>query len=59
MSIGLANNMNIHNPLLYKTKIKFVINDDIKKQVVNVDTNEVIREVPPKLTSQILKNLYG
>ena len=59
MTIGLANNMSIHNPLLHKTKIKFVINDDIKKQVVNVDTNEVIREVPHELTSQILKNLYG
>ena len=59
MSINSTNSINNDNPLIYKTIIKFIINDEIEKQVVKVDTNEVIREIPSKFTSQILKNLYG
>ena len=59
MAIGSINNNQYLDPLLFKTTIKFVVDEKINKQVVNIENNEVIREVPPNLTSQILTKLYG
>ncbi len=59
MAIGAINNVNYINSIIFKTKIRFIVNGDIKKQVVNIENNKVIREVPSHYTSQILIKLYG
>ena len=59
MAVGSINNIHQINAILFKTKVQFVVNDKVKTQVVNVENNKVIREVPPNLTSQILQKLYG
>lgn len=59
MAIGAVNNTQISDSMLFKTKIRFVINGDVKKEIINVENNKIVREVPPHFTSQILTNLYG
>ncbi len=59
MSIGEINNVKIIDPLIFKTKLKFIVDDQVNKQIVNIENNKVVREVPPKYTSQILRKLYG
>ncbi len=59
MAVGAINNTQISDSILFKTKIRFVINGDVKKQIINVENNKIVREVPPHLTSQILTKLYG
>ena len=38
MAIGSLNNYNNFDPLVFKSKIKLVVNDEVKKQVVNVES---------------------
>ena len=59
MAIGTINNVNYFNSIIFKTRVRFVVNGDVKKQVVNVENNKVIREVPPDYSSQLLTKLYG
>jgi len=59
MAVGSINNVNYINSIIFKTRIRFVVNGDIKKQVVNIENNKVIREVPSHYTSQLLTKLYG
>ena len=59
MAIRAINNANYINSTIFKTRIRFIVNGDIKKQVVNTENNKVIREVPTHYTSQLLTKLYG
>jgi len=59
MAISSINNAIYLNSLIFKTKIKFVVDDEIKKQIINIENNKIIREVPPNYTSQLITKLYG
>ena len=37
-------------------KLRYIVKDDVKLQVVNTLNNRIIREVPEKLTSRIIHN---
>ena len=59
MTISSINNAIYLNSLIFKSKIRFVVDDEIKKQIINIENNKIIREVPPNYTSQIITKLYG
>ena len=59
MSVNSINSNHQINALLFKSKIQFVVNDKVKARVVDIESNKVIREVPPSHTSQILNRIYG
>ena len=59
MTISSINNAIYLNSLIFKTKIRFVVDDEIKKQIINIENNKIIREVPPNYTSQLITKLYG
>ena len=37
-------------------KIRLVVADDVKAQVINTETNKVVREIPFNPSSQVLIN---
>jgi len=59
MSVGVINSAKIIDPMIFKNKLKFVVDEKVNKQIVNAENNEFVRDVPPKQTSQILRKLYG
>ncbi len=46
-------------PNLTNTHIRFVVQDNLRTEVVNSENNEVIREIPRKLSSNIYLSIYA
>jgi len=37
------------------TRVRYIVKDKVKVQVVNASNNKIIREVPRKLTSRVIQ----
>ncbi len=44
---------------LQKTKVRFIVNDTVKAQVVDPERDKVIREIPPDTNINLFDNLYA
>ena len=44
---------------LAKRHIKYVVDDKVKTQVVDSNNGKVVREIPRKLSSNIMNGLYA
>jgi len=54
-----ANSLGASSPYPKNIKLRYIVGDEIKLFIINADNNKVIREVPRKLSSKIIKrNLY-
>lgn len=58
-----VSNINHNTPLNLKyplqRKVRLIVGEDVKAQVVNTTNEKVVREIPNETTSQILLKLYA
>ena len=45
-------------PNISKTHVRYVVTDKVKTQVVNTDSDKIIREIPRSLSSNIYVSIY-
>ena len=49
----------LDDPYPRRVKLKYVVEDNVKVQVINDQDNKIIREVPRKLSSKIIQQNAG
>jgi len=58
-TIGKMGHIRFNSQYPKQVKVRYIVKDDVKLQVVNTSNNKVVREVPRKLTSRVIhNNLY-
>ena len=57
MAIGEVGQQNYRFPI-FKSRIRFVIQDTVWAQIVDTENDKVIREVPPGNANKLRINLY-
>ncbi len=46
-------------PNLTNTRVRFVVQGKLKTEVINSDSNEVIREIPRRLSANVYLSIYA
>lgn len=57
MAISEVGQQNYGFPI-FKSRLRFVIQDTVRAQIVNTENDRIIREVPPSNTNKLRINLY-
>ena len=57
MAIGEVGQQNYHFPI-FKARLRFVIQDTVRAQIIDTENDRVIREVPPSNANKLRINLY-
>lgn len=59
MSLDYSGHINDSLSSFKDVRIKYVIKDKVRVQVIDAADNKVIREIPHQYSSNILKNVYA
>jgi len=59
MSNDYAGQINDSYTNVRNTRLRYVVKDKVKVQVIDTAKNKVIREIPQQYSSNILKNVYA
>ncbi|MFC1731246.1 hypothetical protein ACFL6I_13005 [candidate division KSB1 bacterium] len=46
-------------PSIKSTRVRYIVKDKVKAQVIDTERDKVIREIPNKLSSNIFKSVYA
>ena len=54
-TIGKMGQLRFNVQYPQNTKVRYIVKDKVRVQVVNASNNRIIREVPRKLTSKVIQ----